>query len=221
MAAVHAHDPRFFVRCGIQECPRTYHNFYSFKKHLYRKHRESLDTVSEPYGEHDGSLSDSYLEVDNEESWLYENQGSAPESPLATNMVTVTPHRLSSIERKKQLALFLLKTREIRKVSQVALDGVIADFTQILRKTVYELKLEVSARLEAKGMSIATFEGLADVFCDPQMTNPFQQLDTKFLQEKFYREHLNLLVRITHAMCRCIANIKTFAMYNGSSVAYV
>ena len=30
---VHAHEPNFHVSCGIQGCPRTYKNYYSFRKH--------------------------------------------------------------------------------------------------------------------------------------------------------------------------------------------
>ena len=43
MAAVHAHDPAFHVVCGIAGCARSFTNFYSFKKHLYRKHQDYLD----------------------------------------------------------------------------------------------------------------------------------------------------------------------------------
>ena len=45
MASVHAYDPRFFVLCGVDGCTRTYRNFYSFKKHMYRKHRAHLDVT--------------------------------------------------------------------------------------------------------------------------------------------------------------------------------
>lgn len=180
MAAVHAHDPHFFICCGIQGCSRTYSNFFSFKKHLYRKHRASLD-MSGPFvadssfrgsSEHGGSNFVSDVEDVNEER----------------------PHIVSNFQHMKQMALFLLKTREVRKVSQVALDGIIADFTQMHERTVNELKLEVRACLQAKGMSISAFEGLEDVFHDPRKIEPFRRLNSKFLQEKFYREHLHLLV---------------------------
>ena len=49
MASVHAHDPLFRVCCGIDGCSWSYTNFYSFKKHLYRKHREAME-VDGTYG---------------------------------------------------------------------------------------------------------------------------------------------------------------------------
>ena len=61
MAAVNAHDPNFHICCGIG-CDRTYTNFYLFKKHLYRRHHESLEmagpftTMSEDPSTHTGGV---------------------------------------------------------------------------------------------------------------------------------------------------------------------
>ena len=103
-------------------------------------------------------------------------------------------HRLSKFQHMKQMALSYLK-RE-KKVSQVALDGLVADFTLMHQQTVNELRLEVSACLETKGMSISAFEGLENFFHDPRKIEPFNQVDAKSLQEKFYLEHLHLLVSL-------------------------
>ena len=43
IGAVHAHDPSFYVQCGIQSCVQTYTKFCSFKKHIYRHHKEQLN----------------------------------------------------------------------------------------------------------------------------------------------------------------------------------
>ena len=103
---------------------------------------------------------------------------------------------LTAFQRTKQIALFLLKTKEVRKLSQTSLDGIIPDFTELLQQRIYQLKTEVKSYLEVNGMNIATFEGLEKIFDDPQKNNPFTQLDSKFLQETFYREYLNLLVSL-------------------------
>lgn len=36
----HSLDYRFFITCGLENCPQTFRNFASYKSHLYRKHRE-------------------------------------------------------------------------------------------------------------------------------------------------------------------------------------
>lgn len=43
MGTVHAHDPTLSVRCFVGDCPRVYTNYHSYKKHVYKKHREVLD----------------------------------------------------------------------------------------------------------------------------------------------------------------------------------
>ena len=49
-------------------------------------------------------------------------------------------HINSKLQHMEQLALFLLKTKEVRKVSQTALDGLLADFTLIIQQTLHEVK---------------------------------------------------------------------------------
>ena len=178
MAAVHAHDPRFFICCGISECSQTYQNFYSFKKHVYRKHRESLELssfvpvemdLSFPIVSDDAAGSTDQLEIEDE---------------AATNSVTLTSRLM--FEHMKKMAVFLLKAREVRKVSQTALDGLLADFTIIIQETSQQLKTDVNACLEMNGMNLSLFQGLEEVFHDPCRTKSFKHLDTRFLQEKFF-----------------------------------
>lgn len=174
MAAVHAFDPRFSVCCSVDGCSRTYTNFYSFKKHLYRRHRARLDAAVP----HSGAATvneDSVFNADCPVSLVEEE----------------VPEKLSKFEHMKQMALFLLKTKEVSKVSQVALDSLLADFSLLLQRTVEQLHHDVKGCLAAKGLCI---EGLENVFKEETLINPFSQLSTKCLQETFYRDHLHLLV---------------------------
>ena len=36
----------FYVRCQVQDCPYTYTNYHSYKKHFYKKHRDVLGVLS-------------------------------------------------------------------------------------------------------------------------------------------------------------------------------
>ena len=90
-------------------------------------------------------------------------------------------------EHMKKMALFLLKAREVGKVSQTALDDL-ADFTIIIQETFQQLKTDVNACLEMNGMNLSLFQGLEEVFHDPCQTEPFKHLDTRLLQEKFFSE---------------------------------
>lgn len=177
MAVVHAHDPGFYICCGIEGCPRTYSNFYSFKKHLYRKHRCNLEMDAFESNPLSDNTDDNQVEFEELEI-PYDEE----------------PQISSNFQHMKRMALFLLKTKEIRKVSQAALDGLIADFTTILQQTIHQVEYEVDAVLKENGVSISAFQGLRSVFNNSQTNEPFKQLHCKFLQEKFYREHFHMLV---------------------------
>ena len=43
IGTIHSCEPNFSITCGVHSCPRRYSNFFSFKKHLYRKHRAELE----------------------------------------------------------------------------------------------------------------------------------------------------------------------------------
>ena len=45
MAAVHSCEPGVHIIFGIEGCSANYTNFFSFKKHVYRKHRPCVDTT--------------------------------------------------------------------------------------------------------------------------------------------------------------------------------
>ena len=183
MAAVHAHDPNFHICCGIGGCARTYTNFYSFKKHLYRRHRDSLE-MAEPFIPGDPNTHTGGIGSDES---LWNADDVQPELEREDSICT-------KLQQKKQMALFLLKTKEVRKVSQVALDGIIEDFTLILQETIRSLREEVNSCLTANGLSIAVFDDLPGIFDNPSTLNPFGELESKYKQERFYREHLDFLV---------------------------
>ncbi|KAL1469919.1 hypothetical protein MTO96_040774 [Rhipicephalus appendiculatus] len=39
----HRHDTDFSVMCGVQGCAKTYREFESYRRHLYRCHRSYVD----------------------------------------------------------------------------------------------------------------------------------------------------------------------------------
>ena len=46
--------------------------------------------------------------------------------------------------QKRRTALFLLKAREVHKISQVSLDGLVADFTEMRRSSTQYLESEIN-----------------------------------------------------------------------------
>ena len=143
---------------------------------LYRKHRDFLEL--------DSPSNDAHSEDEESSSGIHVN---VDQSEPEVNHLHV--HR-------KQMALFLLKTKEVRKVSQTTLDGIIDDVSSIVQLTIDDLHHEVDVILKRNGLDdgISTFHDLEDLFENTDKREPFRDLSSRYLQEKFYKEHLDLLV---------------------------
>ena len=123
--SAHRYDAGLTIKCGINSCPETYTVYESFRSHVYRKHREALvrqdqasssasisaSSENHPLSETDDATSLEQCSDDREEEDRTDTE--EPEDPAGAV--------------KRQAALFLFKTREVRKVTQCALDGIVQD----------------------------------------------------------------------------------------------
>ena len=217
MAAVHAHEPEFHIISGVAGCVRSYSNFYSFKRHVYRKHREHLNITSRhSTAAHSSDIASVVTASDDFDF----------SDMLECDNFNDTH---SDFQHTKNMALFLLKAKEIRKVSQMSLDGLTSDFGNILQRTIKQLKLDINRCLQTSSINMEAIQGLTETFNHPNITNPFRQLESRYQQEKFYKEHLNLLVGIkiyvyyilTIAITTQIVTIiKTHHMYSDYDYQY-
>ena len=124
----HRCEPGINFVCGIDSCRQVYENFDSYRRHMYRKHRDHLVARSE--GDADQSAcSDPNSHV-----------GESVET--GRTQVARLPHAESrALFSKKSSALFLLKTREERKVTQTALNGIIQDMNGFWLEAVEKIQV--------------------------------------------------------------------------------
>lgn len=175
MAAVHAHDPTFHTICGIEECPRTYTNF-SFKRHLYRKHRGVLDLMP--------VSPDVVMTVSDDIE-----DGSSSCEVNATE-----------IDEKKESALFIMKAKTVHKVSQSALSGLLDDFSSMLERKIGFIQEGVEKI--TNNMPAENQTSIAKLFQEPSISTPFIGLETQHFQEKYFVEKLGLLVSLQVGICK-------------------
>ena len=90
--------------------------------------------------------------------------------------------------QQRSSALFLLKSKEHRRITQAAIDDIVEDWDLRLHARVRE-------RLASAGIEISSIDGLQEVFED--VPSPFDGLETRHKQEKFYTESLGLVVSHT------------------------
>ncbi len=104
IGAVHSWEPNFDVTCGINGCPRKYTSYRSYRKHILKVHSNFLDPDS-----------------DNDQDSSNVTVLGGNDTP--DNDVTESDYVLSSelFEKSSQhsAALFILKAKEERKISQL------------------------------------------------------------------------------------------------------
>lgn len=103
---------------------------------------------------------------------------------------TDTP--VKELEEKKHMALFLLKTTAVNKVSKTALNDLIGDITLLLERKTAKLQKDFIATLASK--SIEFDDDFAGIFKNPSLTTPFEGLQSKYMRKKFFKEEMKLLV---------------------------
>ena len=81
-------------------------------------------------------------------------------------------------QQQRNSALFLIKLKEQRRVSQVTIDDIVSGLEGLLQQTVSRAKAGVRAKLAQQGVSPADIIGLDEVFYD--IVRPFSGLETAF-----------------------------------------
>ncbi|ORU90786.1 MAG: hypothetical protein A6F71_07495 [Cycloclasticus sp. symbiont of Poecilosclerida sp. M] len=89
-------------------------------------------------------------------------------------------------------ALYLLKLKEQRCVSQVAIDDIVEGSRVLFLQLIDRVKAGMRAKLAEAGLDYENF-GLAGVF--KNMVDPFDGIHTSYLQEKYLWLH-ELVVKL-------------------------
>ena len=89
--------------------------------------------------------------------------------------------------QKRSAALLLLKLKERRRVSQVAIDNVIEHTKAQFDRTVSIVLAEIRSHLAERGVDPSEL-------VLSKLNHPFSELDTKHKQDKYFRDKLGLIV---------------------------
>lgn len=177
IAAVHSWESCFYTVCGIQGCSRTYSNFFSFKKHIYRKHRELLDTAVIP----SYSSEMDYLDA-------LEDNCEPPD------VVNEADPAMQLLESKSNSALFILKSKVMYKIPQVHLECLIADITELVERRLDSVREELQQVVERHQLSREVHISIMEVATAKGLSQPFSGLETNYLQLKYFEEYFGVIV---------------------------
>ena len=186
---VHSQDRNFSVICGISNCTKSFRRFAAFGSHVYRHHRSDLGLEKSEtlVGEH------SLQNVVAEPCTAPHNESTSPAMEPEEQMEVVhTGGVPSDLQRQKDVATFLLNLSEGRQLSQRAISEVIDGCRKLCEQTVCSVKGEVALKLSECNFDPAAIECVMKAFCD--ISDPFHGIDTVYLREKFFAEHMNYIV---------------------------
>ena len=180
IGAVHAHEAGFRVCCGIGGCPRTYTNFASYRRHLYRNHRDVLDITAAPSASAGDSSGEASFDDFSRED---ESRANSPDYFSCCFPLTL-----------KHVWLFLLKSKEIYKVAESHLGSLVEDVSHMIELTVNHLEQRVCQQLNTMGVEMNN--ELVGIFRSPQLRSVCERLKIKSQQQKFVDENLELVVSL-------------------------
>lgn len=100
---------------------------------------------------------------------------------------------VTDARRSHQRALFLLKAREIHKVSEQALSDIMTDCTVLIGDILDEVYQGVEKKLKVHDISACDI-GLNEVFNNVKFKEPFAGLHSEHFRSKYFIEHMHLVV---------------------------
>ena len=109
---------------------------------------------------------------------------------------------LLGTDKEAQPALFILKLKEFRRLSQSAVDDIIHGWNGTFHHPVQQLNARVRETLALSNVDVSSIGGLEHAFSG--VHSPFEGLQSQFLQEKYVREKLGLVVSEFRCFCRTI-----------------
>ena len=133
----HRNDPNFHCICGIDGCALTFRKYYSWRKHIYRKH-----------GHHDQNGNQT---EQNDNQRLVANN---------FNIEDIAPDQDVQDQVKRASALYLLKLQEECKLPKSTVKSVVANTKSIVQETLSVVKTQVEHCLAENEIDFDTVPGL-------------------------------------------------------------
>ena len=104
-----------------------------------------------------------------------------------------TPEEPYLAQRDRSTALFILKAREIHKISQSSLDSFLGDISTYIDMTKSRLIQNLDTALRQKGIVMGS-EELQALSNSPEVTDPFKGLHSEYLQTQYFIKHFRMVV---------------------------
>ena len=196
------------VKCNVNSCPSTLSTYESLRHHMYKNHKDVLKDDSA--NAEDISSDDMAAELD-----VFADSSTEVVSNVQSNLHYDDDDDDDDDDiLHDEAAKYILKIQEGKKLTQTVTEGIIRDTTSIIHHTVDHLKKKVHEQLK-ETIDEAQLDEIEQIFMSPTIRNPFQQLETRYQQDKFFQEHFNYIVSITaHTCTHARVRMRTHYVYS-------
>lgn len=110
--------------------------------------------------------------------------------------------------RRRSSALFILKLKEKRHLTQTTIDDIIESSQILFAQSIEHVKAGVEDKLVEEGMQV---HGLETLF--KSIVDPFDGLMTRYQQERYFVENLGLIVSFHEYAAARLFHIVTSPIY--------
>ena len=176
------------VPCGVEGCPATPSSYEGLRQHLCRNHKRLLTGSSS-----EGATTPAGSQVGEQEEQPENNEDGGQSTP----QFQVNALEPSVPEQAIVGAQFIMKHRDGRKLTQVVTNGIIQDTKIILQSTIDRVQKNVTEFIRSEKIQLTDQQlvKFAALFSDETVVNPFRELETEYMQQKFIQENFNYVVR--------------------------
>lgn len=190
---VHSNDDGISLSCPLPNCSASYRNVNSFCSHIYRKHRGPFQGSSVESLLHSNILlAPSQIVSDSVSASATWNDTDLPELQELTQSGNNSPPCYSDIdhclEKKKKNCLFLMKLKEERMLSQIAINDVVLGCQDLISNALSSVRDKLTELSLPPNTESEIFNVMTEV------SDPFAELKTSYLQDKFISEEMGCIV---------------------------
>jgi hypothetical protein len=166
----HGNDPNFHIVCGIDGCTTSFKKYFSWRKHLTRRHDQQCTVPTQ--------------DECNEDALNQDQNGQVNQDALNTE------------DNTRSAALYILKIQEQCSLTHSAVEKIIANTTDIVRQAISTVEMQVENCLRESNIDQQTIPRLKTIFGKDNVANhPFNNLETRTQQLAYFKTEFRLKVR--------------------------
>ena len=190
----HSSIPNFSFTCGIKGCIRRLRNYHTLQSHLARNHcGEDLNSVLYDSPSESILRSDTAAENDLRASELDDDLGLEQSQRVCTAQ---SEGVIAVNELQKSSALFLLTLKEKYKLTQTAIDFAVDRMKVTVDNIIDDLHQGVAKEVINVTSDLSDADKLRIYSVFHNAKNPFNGLETRYLQSKYFEENFAVVVSL-------------------------